>query len=383
MRKLVKLKKNNALLYSSQITEYIAPEYIYLPVYPKFNLLVKNNETVFKGQIVMENNLNKVLSPISGVFIGSEKKIIDGNVHTCLVIQNDYKEKKKNALRKSTVNLDRDKIISKLYDFYFKGIASTLESRKINNLIINGIDDEPYILNRSYIMQNFYKEILEMTDILRENFNIKNAMIVIKNSDTKNIETYLSNICMYPSIVINLVEDKYLLGNDFFLREEFSLKESDTLVIDAKTILNIYEAVIYNKHTLESFITISGPMVEKGQIVKVKIGTSFDELIQNVFKLKEGKKEFVLNGLMTGKSIDIKNVVISKDTLGLIIVKKGEEKEGKCINCGLCYKICPVKVNAKKVMDTKMISKSCIDCGLCSYICPCNINLRKFLRGEK
>jgi ferredoxin len=43
----------------------------------------------------------------------------------------------------------------------------------------------------------------------------------------------------------------------------------------------------------------------------------------------------------------------------------------KCINCGKCADVCPVKINP---LDTKLDS-SCIRCGLCNYVCPANINL--------
>ena len=85
---------------------------------------------------------------------------------------------------------------------------------------------------------------------------------------------------------------------------------------------------------------------------------------------------------MTGNACDISETVVTKNTLGLVIVPKKEEVTHKCINCGLCFKVCPVKVNPKKVMDSHKISNNCFDCGLCSYICPSHINLRRFLRGE-
>ena len=85
---------------------------------------------------------------------------------------------------------------------------------------------------------------------------------------------------------------------------------------------------------------------------------------------------------MTGEKANINDVVISNNTIGVIIMDKTIDKASECNNCGLCYKICPVKVNPKRVMDTKKISKNCLDCGLCTYICPCHINLRKYLRGE-
>ena len=91
--------------------------------------------------------------------------------------------------------------------------------------------------------------------------------------------------------------------------------------------------------------------------------------------------KYILNGLMKGHECDISNTIVTNQTIGLNIIHNINIKEYDCNSCGLCYRICPVKVNPKKIMDKKVLSKNCIDCGLCSYICPCYINLRRFLRS--
>ena len=382
MRKLIKLKKDISIVFNTQITEFLNPDGIYLPIKQNYKILVKPGEQVLKGQVVIENNLNKVISPISGIAHAACKKNVDGVMTNCLVLQNDFKEKSKGYIRKKELKFDKEIIISKLYEYYFKYIASVLESKKINNLIISGIEDEPYIANNVYVVNKFSKEILEMADILSTAFNIENTQIAMKSNDTRNIEVYLSKIGTYPNISLVLVDDKYLLGKSFFLLEYLNLKDLDTLVIDARTFLDMYNALKYNKSAYETFITVSGPSVSRSQVIKVKIGSLLKDVIDNSIKIKGKDNIYILDGLMTGHECDINQTVVTKNTTGVIVVPRLEEKESKCINCGLCFKICPVKVNPKKVMDTRRISNNCLDCGLCSYICPSHINLRRFLRGE-
>ena len=144
----------------------------------------------------------------------------------------------------------------------------------------------------------------------------------------------------------------------------------------------MYEAVKYNHLASETFITISGPSVTRSQVLKVKIGASIQEVLDNNIKTKGENNQLVLNGLMTGHACDITNVIVTNQTLGLVIIPNIKKEKLPCNSCGLCYRICPIKVNPKKSMDKKEPSKNCIDCGLCSYICPCHINLRQFLRVE-
>lgn len=382
MRKLIKLKKDYNIIFDNSIVDFLNPDYVYLPIKDNYDVLVKPNDAVLKGQIILENNLNKNISPISGIVGQNSICYCDGQKVNALLIQNDFKEKEKLYNRKKLTNYKKDVIISKLYDFYFKYIANILETKKINNLIINGIEDEPYIENNPYILKKYNKEILEMADIFSNSFEIPNTMITIKSSNTRIIEAYLSKIGTYPNITIKLVDDKYLLGTPFFLMEYLSLTEDDTLIIDARTFISIYKGLKYNKDTTETYITISGDAIEKSKVIKVKIGTLLKDVVENYIKIVDKDCIYILNGLMRGYECNISNTIISKNTLGLIINHKEEINESKCNLCGLCYKICPVKVNPKKVMDTNRKSENCIDCGLCSYICPCHINLRKYLRGE-
>lgn len=381
MRELTKLKKDANLIFDSDIAFYLNPDYIYIPVKKNYNLLVKKGSPILMGQIVIENNLNKVISPISGRASAIKKMSIGPKELPCLVIENDFKEKSK-LIKRKNLKLDKDTIISKLYEYYFKYIASVLETKKINNLIINGLEDEPYIYNNSYILNTYPKEILEMSDMLEDAFKINKTSIAIKSSDSKNIEAYLSKVGTYPQITLSLIEDKYLLANPFFLMEYLHLSQIDTLVLSASELYNIYNALKYNKHITETFITLSGPALEKSKVIKVKIGTLLSDAIINNVKIKTEDVKYIYGGLMTGFEVDPSKTIITSETKGVVIIPNVEIPEKECTLCGLCYKLCPVKVNPKKVMDTGKPSSNCLDCGLCSYICPSHINLRRYLRGE-
>lgn len=381
MRELTKLKKDANLIFDSDIAFYLNPDYIYIPVKKNYNLLVKKGSPILMGQIIIENNLNKVISPISGRASAIKKMSIGSKELPCLVIENDFKEKSK-LIKRKNLKLDKDTIISKLYEYYFKYIASVLETKKINNLIINGLEDEPYIYNNSYILNTYPKEILEMSDMLEDAFKINKTSIAIKSSDSKNIEAYLSKVGTYPQITLSLIEDKYLLANPFFLMEYLHLSQIDTLVLSASELYNIYNALKYNKHITETFITLSGPALEKSKVIKAKIGTLLSDAILNNVKIKTEDVKYIYGGLMTGFEVDPSKTIITPETKGVVIIPNVEIPEKECTLCGLCYKLCPVKVNPKKVMDTGKPSSNCLDCGLCSYICPSHINLRRYLRGE-
>ena len=147
-------------------------------------------------------------------------------------------------------------------------------------------------------------------------------------------------------------------------------------------IQKIYNGLVYNDFKDNTFITIASPFLEKSYVVNVKIGTLLSDVFQKLnIDIKDAL--YIYNGLMTGYEIDYKKCVVTNNTKAVLIIPNENEEAKKCNLCGMCYKICPVKVNPKNVMDTCKKSKNCIDCGLCTYICPCKINLRKYLRGQK
>ena len=382
MRKLYKLKKDYSIIVQSEIIEYPNPDYIYLPIYENFNVLVKQNEKICKGQVVIENNLNKVLSPVSGSVLGVKIMSADGKNTNVLVIKNDFEEKEKKKREFKTIKYSKEEIVSLLYEFYFNKLASDLETRKIKNLVINGIEDEPYIYNKSFLLKNYEKEILEITDLIASQFKINNSMIAIKSNDSKCIESYLNKIGTYPNISLSLVPDYYLLGKEPFLLEHLGLNDKETLIIDVEVLFDIYEALFLQRNNYKTLITISGPTLSKSVVIRLTKGTLLEDAIINNIKVKDLDPVYVLNGPMTGKKCDIKREVITENTKGVYIAIDENIKEEKCLNCGLCLRVCPVKINPKKCLDKKRKSAKCLDCGLCSYICPSNINLRKVLKGE-
>ena len=257
-----------------------------------------------------------------------------------------------------------------------------LENKNIKNLIINGMEDEPYIQNNPFILKKYANKLLKLIDDFVNIFQIDNAFISIKSNDTDNINLFLSKIGTYPKINLSLINDYYLLAQDYFLLENMNLSNEDSLVISASDLYKIYK-LLNDELSYTTFVSIVSPFLPKSFVVNVKNGSLIKDVLKRLNIKKFDNALYICNGLMTGYEIDLDKEVITENTKGLIITNKDTFKEEKCNLCGMCYKICPVKVNPKKVMDTGIKSKSCIDCGLCSYICPCKINLRKYLRSEK
>lgn len=381
MRNLIKLDKIYDINFDNKIYPFLSIEHIYIPIETGFDLLKKQNDIILKGESILENKIKKIRSSISGKVIGTTKLICDGIEKECVVIENNYSESSKDTKSKIK-NITSDDILKSLSVLNLEKYLNIFQSKKIDNLVINGIEDEPYFENSPYILKSFSNEILKTVDLISNAYNIKNCYIAVKSTDTTNINLFLSKIGTYTNINLNLIEDKYLLGQEFFLLEYMHLKDN-SIVISAKDLLSIYNNLLYNDYNLNTFITIASPFLPKSYVVNVKIGTLLSDVFNSLNINIKDNYLCIYNGLMTGYEVDYKKCIVTSNMKGVIIIPKFNEEEKQCNLCGMCYKICPVNVNPKNVMDTGKKSKNCIDCGLCTYICPCKINLRKYLRGQK
>jgi electron transport complex protein RnfC len=159
--------------------------------------------------------------------------------------------------------------------------------------------------------------------------------------------------------------------------------EEGVIVLNVEDVHNIYTVLKRRKPILDTLITISGNAVETPMVVRCKIGTSMQDLIKNTCKISNDNYYVVINGLISGITLENLNSVITKDIRSIFLNTISEDKEVECINCGLCNIKCPLHLNPKYIKEHKRADKSkCIGCGLCTYICPSKINFKPYVGGK-
>ena len=97
--KLVTLKKEYNLILKDNITNYLSPNYIYLPITMDTKLKIDPKNYIYKDDLLF----NLIYSPVSGKIIGiKDGCTVKGNTKL-LVVENDFKEKqsKKTGIRKN------------------------------------------------------------------------------------------------------------------------------------------------------------------------------------------------------------------------------------------------------------------------------------------
>ena len=375
MLKLIKLKSDDKLNFVNKIYDFRTPTNIYIPIY--HNVTFKMNDYFEKNTYIGD-----ALTSISGYLKGSKNVLIKNRKIQAIKIENDYKENGKQKIKRAKIN-NKEDLIKVLDDYNLNNLSQKiLEIKNIKQVVVSSIDEEIYVIKEFIRLANNYSEIIETMDTLLTILNVGKGVLVIKNTNFKNIKNVKSIIGTYPNIKINLLPDKYLISHKPFLCQYLNYNSKETLVLTTNEIYSIYNILKKGKEITEQLITISGDVIEKSIAINVKLYTSLEEIIKEYIEIIDDDYEIFINGYLTGEKVDNQSeIIITKDIDSIILKKRILEKETECINCGACQKICPFNINVKDSYYKKELHKDCISCGLCEFICPAKIKLKKLMRG--
>lgn len=387
---MLTIEKDYSIKLSSIVVDYIYPDYVFIPIYDNYKLQIKNNELVKKEQILLLNEGGHYLySPISGKIVGAKDcTLSNGKKQKCLVIENDFKEKMLNrvTMRKNLKQVSKDEFLEILKNKN-RLLFDKFCTDGFDKIILSGIVDEPYMASDLFLLTNFSSEILEALSFLAKIYNTNNNLIVLKNSDRDNVEKYTNILGTYPEIGLNIIPDIYPMQKNNMFLKYLGYDYKNTLIVNPKDVLNIYNAIKKNKLMTEKYVTITGNAIENPIVVNAKLGALVKNVIdENIKFLNNNEVDYIVNGLMCGNYIDIKDLIVTNELDGIIINFKNEFTENDCINCGKCYDVCPVNIDPRKTFYTGKTledKKVCINCGLCTYICPSFINFKQKIEEIK
>lgn len=415
----VKLHKEKKQSMKRQMIKYNKPAYVYIPLISQdddnITTLVKKGDYVYKGSVIARRKGNfriPIHSSISGIVKGFEEKYyLNGKMVRCVVIENDYKEKyeKNKGVKRILSNYTREQFIEILKECGVVGLSGCgfptyvkyNGPTKIETLIINAVESEPYVTSDYALASLKCEEILEGIDAIMEINQIPEAIIAIKKTNIDLLKIFNNFIGTYLKIKIVVVPDSYTMGYEKKLINYIKKTTYPTLpsyngivVNNISTIYSIYHALKYQQPLTERVVTFTGPMIKKPQNVMVKFGVLASEVIEQIGGYKKKKKiKFIAGGPMMGKSLPTDDLSITPNLICVLALdgEKSKEIEELCISCGKCAINCPARLTPALIMkyrnNKKMINslepERCIECGLCSYVCPSKIKVRDYVLAAK
>lgn len=260
-------------------------------------------------------------------------------------------------------------------------------------VIINGVECEPYITSDFRLMMEKSDELIEGVKILMAAVKVRKGYIGIEDNKPEAIELLTKKLENNSEIEVVPLQKKYPQGGekqliDAVIRRQVPAPPAipinvGAIVQNAGTAVAVYEAVMKRKPLFERYTTVTGKQLAKPGNYLVRMGTSFNELIDLCGGLPDGDNKILAGGPMMGKAVNSLNVPVGKGQNSVTILTD-EDAHRKtpqpCIRCAKCVSVCPMGLEPfllasgsalKKwdLMEQAMIT-SCIECGSCQYTCP-------------
>ena len=280
------------------------------------------------------------------------------------------------------------------------------EEKKIDTLIINGAECEPFLTCDYRLMLDKAEELLLGVSIIQKILEVENVVVGIENNKMDCIQK-LSALCLeqYAFQIVPL-KVKYPQGDEKqLIRSILNRNVPDgglpmdigVVVCNIGTVLAVKEAIVNNKSLIDRVVTISGSGIKSPKNLKAKIGTPISVLIDECGGLKDETEKIIVGGPMMGFTQMDTSCPVTKGCSGILAFTKKElriyKSKAVCISCGRCINACPFGLEPTrlfKFVENKLYQeaqdhylKSCKECGCCSYVCPARIPLVQYMRLGK
>ncbi|MBN1650573.1 MAG: electron transport complex subunit RsxC [Bacteroidales bacterium] len=385
--------------------------------------IVNRGDEVKVGQLIAKSSgfiSANIHSPVSGkVFKIDEVYDASGFRRPSIIINVDGDEWLDSIDRSTDIDanikLTQKEIVDKLNEMGIVGLGGATfpsfvklmvpDGKKVDYLIINGVECEPYLTSDHRLMMEKGEEMLIGVTILMKGLNTSSAMIGIENNKPDAIEHLSKLAAKYKGITVHPLKVKYPQGGEKQLIKALTGREvpSGKLPLEVGCVVNnvgtayaVYEAVQKNKPLFERVVTVTGKSVKKPSNFLVRIGTPIKELIEAAQGLPENTGKIISGGPMMGKAVLNVDIPVVKGTSGILLMPDTASKRGEantCIRCAKCVSVCPMGLEPFLLSKTAKLGKfdlvekalvmDCIECGSCSYTCPSNIPLLDYIRLGK
>ncbi|PSU51044.1 electron transport complex subunit RsxC [Photobacterium frigidiphilum] len=419
--------ENKAISNQVELQHAGVPQQLIIPlkqhIGSRGDIIIAVGDKVLKGQPLTQGDIAMcvpVHAPTSGTVTAIEQRTIahpSGLTDLCIVIDSDGDDQwcEQSPVADYTAEESAD-LIEKIRLSGIAGLggAGFPTSRKLQGglgkvdiLIINAAECEPYITADDRLMQDYAAEVIDGIRILRHIVKPKLTIIGIEDNKLEAITALEKHITNDDHIIIRVIPTKYPSGSSKQLvkvltgREVPSQARSTSvgvIVQNVGTVFAVKRAIIDGEPLIERVVTLTGEAFQQRGNVFARLGTPISYLLDN-YSYQPDKKypRVIIGGSLMGFTLPHANVPITKITNCILAPKRKElplhTHEMACIRCTACAEACPASLLPQQLQwyakdqDYAKCEEynlfDCIECGACAYVCPSEIPLVQYYRQAK
>ncbi|AIR61928.1 electron transporter RnfC [Cedecea neteri] len=309
----------------------------------------------------------------------------------------------------------REALIERIHQFGVAGLGgagfptgSKLQGGgdKIDTLIVNAAECEPYITADDRLMQDCAAQIIEGVRILAHILKPQRILIGIEDNKPQAISMMRAVLANSHDMQLRVIPTKYPSGGAKQLTQILTGKQvphggrsSDIgiLMQNVGTAYAIKRAVIDGEPLTERVVTLTGESITQPGNVWARLGTPVSHLLSFAGFRPGQDQKVIMGGPLMGFTLPWLDVPVVKITNCLLAPSPAEmgeqEEEQGCIRCSACADSCPADLLPQQLYwfskgqqhdkATAYNLSDCIECGACAYVCPSNIPLVQYFRQEK
>ena len=277
---------------------------------------------------------------------------------------------------------------------------------KVDTVIINGAECEPYITGDHRTMLERPEEIIGGAKYLAKMFGVDKVIIGVEDNKQNGIDSMNQVIAAQKApVVVEPLHCRYPQGGEKQLCQAITGKQVPPgglpanigcAVFNINTTCAIYRAIPQGMPVVNKVVTVSGSGVVEPKNLECPIGTPFSCLFDACGGLNDKTYKLVAGGPMMGMAQYTADVSVGKGTGAILAFCENEEQtveHPQCIRCGKCVAACPMHLEplfmyqyaSKNMLDELNDAHimDCMECGACAYACPARVHLTHMFKYGK
>lgn len=382
--------------------------------------IVAKGDRVLAGQKIAEAG-GFVSAPIYASVSGMVKAIeprrtVGGNSVMSIVIENDGLYEDVGYYPQAPLDkLTKDEILDIIKEAGIVGMGgagfpthvklSPKEPEKIEYVIANCAECEPYLTSDYRRMMEEPDKLVGGLKIILSLFDNAQGILAVEDNKPECISLLKSLTKDEKRISVKSLVTKYPQGAERQLiyattgrKINSSMLPADAgcIVNNVDTMVAVYRAVAEGKPLMERIVTVTGDAIANPRNFRIRIGTSYDEILEEAGGFRVQPEKMICGGPMMGTAMFDLHVPTTKTSTALLAFEKDDvasSTPSACINCGRCVEVCPGRVVPSRLADCaehfdeeeflRNNGLECCECGCCSFVCPAKRHLTQNIKSMR